>query len=174
MVERLRPDVLVTDVQLPVMGALAVLQQLGQRGLRTRVVILTSSSGRQDLLPLLEAGATGYVRKDTAADHLVETIRAVVAGRVVVTPQLVALMLRADDRPVGVESPAPPLPALTKRQRDVLTLIAQGYSNGEIAARLFVGVKTVETHRMNLYRKLEVHSVGELFAVAWRQNLIKL
>jgi DNA-binding NarL/FixJ family response regulator len=172
LVGRHRPDVLVTDVNMPVMDAHRLVPEARRRFPATRVVVLTISGEARDVVPLLEAGATGYLLKDDAGASLADTIRAVAAGRAAITPAVAHLArdARAGDRP-GRECPAR---ALTPRECDVLRHLAQGRSNAEVAARLGVGVKTVETHRTSLYRKLGVHNAGALIVAALRHHLIAL
>lgn len=160
LVARHQPDVLVADMHLPVLSGLAALWARQPRAVVTRVILLTISNERNVVLPLLTRGTTGYllyVHKDTAARDLLETIRGVVDGRVGVA---------------GLGAPAPPLPTLTPREHDVLTLLAQGCSNYEMATALSISVRTVHAHRANLYRKLAVHNGGELLLVALRHHLI--
>ena len=160
LVAQHQPDVLLADMHLPVLSGLAALWARQPAAGVTRVILLTIGSERYVVLPLLTRGATGYllyVRKDTAARDLMETIRGVVAGRLGIA---------------GPGAPAPPLPALTPREHDVLTLLVQGYRNHEIAATLSISVRTVHAHRANLYRKLAVRNGGELLLVALQHHLI--
>jgi DNA-binding NarL/FixJ family response regulator len=176
LVGRHRPDVLVTDVNMPVMDAHRLVPEARRRFPATRVVVLTISGEARDVVPLLEAGAAGYLLKDDAGARLADTIRAVAAGRAAITPAVAHL---ARDAQNGARAGAPPgrdraAPALTPRECDVLQHLAQGLSNAEVAARLGVGVKTVETHRTGLYRKLGVHNASELIVAALRHRLIAL
>ncbi|HEY8599983.1 MAG TPA: response regulator transcription factor [Thermomicrobiales bacterium] len=172
LVARHRPAVLVTDVNMPVMDAHHLVPEVRRRHPATRVVVLTISGEARDVLPLLEAGAAGYLLKDDAGASLADTIRAVAVGRAAITPA-VAHLVRADQgsaRP----APAPDSPCLTPRECDVLNQLARGLSNAEIAAHLGVSIKTVETHRTALYRKLGVHNAGALIVAALRHRLIAL
>lgn len=170
LVERHRPDVLVTDVNMPVMDAHQLVPEVRRRCPATRIVILTISSEARDVIPLLEAGATGYLLKDDTGTSLADTIRAVAAGRAAITPAVAHLVRDASSNPRTASAPA--APRLTGRERDVLGLLAQGLSNAEAAARLGIGIKTVETHRTGLYRKLDAHNASELIVAALRHRLI--
>jgi NarL family two-component system response regulator LiaR len=172
LVERHRPDVLITDVNMPVMGAHRLVPAVRQCCPATRVVILTISSEARDVIPLLEAGAAGYLLKDDTGAALADTIRAVAAGRVAITPAVAHLVRDARTGPAPAAAPGGP--PLTPRERDVLAHLARGLSNAEVAAQLGVGIKTVETHRAALHRKLGVHNASELIVAALRHRLIDL
>ncbi len=172
LVERHRPDVLVTDVNMPVMDAHALVPAVRRLGVPTRIVVLTISSEPRDVIHLLEAGANGYLLKDDTGTSLADTIRAVAAGRAAITPAVAHLVLDDDHgtRPASV----PTSPHLTPRERDLLNHLARGLSNAEVATRLGLSIKTVETHRTSLYRKLDVHNASELIVTALRHRLIAL
>ena len=172
LVERHRPAVLVTDVNMPVMDAHALVPAVRRLGLGTRIVILTISSESRDVIPLLEAGATGYLLKDDTGTSLADTIRAVAAGRAAAAPAVAHLVL--DNHNGARPAPAATAPRLTPRECDLLNQLARGLSNAEIAARLGRSIKTVESHRTSLYRKLDVHNASELIVTALRHRLIAL
>ena len=172
LVARHRPAVLVTDVNMPVMDAHGLVPAVRRHHLATRIVVLSLSTEARDVLPLLEAGAAGYLLKDDAGASLADTIRAVAAGRAAITPA-VAHLVREDQRGAR-PTPAPASPRLTPREREILQHLARGLSNAEVAAHLSVGIKTVETHRTALYRKLDVHNAGALIVAALRHHLITL
>lgn len=170
LVERERPDVLVTDVQMPVRGGLAVLQEIRRRQLPTRVVILTVSSDHHAVLSLIEAGAMGYVLKENTTTDLIAAIRAVAVGRHMFVPAIAALI----DEVRGGGIPADGGVKLTRREHEVLILLARGHRAGAIAARLGISPRTVEAHRSSLYRKLAVHNGRELVLVALRHGLVTI
>jgi NarL family two-component system response regulator LiaR len=172
LVARHRPAVLVTDVNMPTMDAHRLVPEVRRRHPATRIVILTLSSEPRDVLPLLEAGAAGYLLKDDTGASLADTIRAVAAGRAAITPAVAHLVLDPHNGARAV--PAPDGPRLTPRERDVLNGLARGLSNAEVAAHLGLGIKTVESHRTGLYRKLAVHNASELIIAALRHRLIAL
>lgn len=170
LVEQHRPDVLVTDVNMPVMDAHRLVPLVRRLCPATRIVILTISSEARDVIPLLEAGATGYLLKDDTGTALAETIRAVAADRAAITPA-VAYLVR-NRHPHTDTRIAQPGPSLTSREQDVLSLVARGHTNAEAATSLGLSVKTVEAYRTSLYRKLNVHNASELIITALRHHLI--
>jgi DNA-binding NarL/FixJ family response regulator len=136
------PDVILLDMLLPGMDGVEVLHELRRRGLICRVLVVTSFSDR--LVAAIRAGARGYLSKDVAPEALVAAVRAVAAGHVLLEPDAVPALTGA------------PLAALTARERDVLTLLAEGRSNREIAGRLYLSEKTVKAHLAAIFRKLGV------------------
>lgn len=170
-VERHQPDVLIIDDRLPVFDGHAVMRELKRRAFSTRVIVLSGSSQRQDVLPLLANGVNGYILKRDATHYVVDAIRGAMVGRVTMAPDIATLVLQEH---YGNPNHAPRFGDLTTREEQVLALLAEGYSNSEIARQLGIGIKTVGTHRSNLYQKLGVHNLGELIVVAVRRGLVTL
>ncbi|GAA2377804.1 response regulator transcription factor [Nonomuraea africana] len=159
LVETLRPDVLLLDLKMPVLDGLGALERLG--GSATRVLVLTSVSDRSDVGPAMRAGAAGFLYKDVDPNALVQAVRAVHGGQVLLAPEAASAMLTAE---------APPVP-LTEREREVLRLIAAGRSNKEIARDLTVAEKTVKTHVSNVLMKLGVQDRTQAALYAVRHGL---
>jgi DNA-binding NarL/FixJ family response regulator len=151
-VERVRPDVLVIGDRLLGMNGLEVLRQLPQRARKTRVLLFSARESESELVEALRAGAAGYVPRQAPAAELIHAVREVARGhRFLGSPfgdRAIETYLR-----VALESPADPWDALTPREREVLLLAGQGKTSVEIAAALFLGVRTVETHRSRGIRK---------------------
>ncbi len=164
LVESLRPDVLLLDLKMPVLDGLSALAEPRLREARgTRVIVLTSVSDREDVGPAMRAGAAGFLYKDVDPDALVQAIRAVHGGQVLLAPEAASAMLSAE---------APPEPGgLTDRERQVLRLIASGRSNREIARELHVTEKTVKTHVSNVLLKLGVQDRTQAALYAVRHGL---
>ncbi|MEV4579327.1 response regulator transcription factor [Nonomuraea jabiensis] len=161
LVGELAPDVLLLDLKMPVLDGLGTLERLA--GSATRVVVLTSVSDRSDVGPAMRAGASGFLYKDVDPNALVQAVRAVHGGQVLLAPEAAEAMLSAPDGP-------PPVP-LTDREREVLALIAAGRSNREIARSLAVAEKTVKTHVSNVLMKLGVQDRTQAALYAVRHGL---
>lgn len=163
LVGELAPDVLLLDLKMPVLGGLGALERLA--GSATRVVVLTSVSDRSDVGPAMRAGASGFLYKDVDPTALVQAVRAVHNGQVLLAPEAAEAMLAG-------EKPAAPGPSpLTEREREVLALIAAGRSNREIARSLAVAEKTVKTHVSNVLMKLGVQDRTQAALYAVRHGL---
>ena len=173
LVERLRPDVLVLDLMMPGLNGLEVARQVGKRSPQTRVLILSMHAGDDYVLEALRTGVTGYVLKDTGMAELVKAVRETVAGRRYLSP---ALAERAIDAYVlqTKESTLDRYETLTDRERETLHLAAEGLTNTEVAARLSISPRTVETHRANMMRKLSLQNQTELVIYALRRGIITL
>jgi DNA-binding NarL/FixJ family response regulator len=157
-----RPDVVLLDVHMPDGGGLAVLQKLGDSVPQLRVLALSVSDAAEDVIALIRAGARGYVTKTISADDLADAINRVASGDAVFSPRLAGFVLDAfRDAPV-LPSVDPEIDQLTPREREVLRLLARGYAYKEIAAELFISIKTVETHASNVLRKLQLSNRHQL------------
>jgi DNA-binding NarL/FixJ family response regulator len=170
LVARLAPDVMLLDLKMPVLDGLAALERLS--GSATRIVVLTSVSDRSDVAPAMRAGAAGFLYKDVDPPALVQAVRAVYGGQVLLAPEAAEAVL-SEGRSGGlsgggtVPGPAP----LTEREREVLVLIASGRSNREIARSLAVAEKTVKTHVSNVLMKLGVQDRTQAALYAVRHGL---
>jgi DNA-binding NarL/FixJ family response regulator len=166
------PDVVLLDVHMPEGGGLAVLEAIGPSMPDTAVLALSVSDAAEDVIALIRAGARGYVTKTISADDLADAINRVADGDVVFSPRLAGFVLDAfRDSPV-VPSVDPDFDQLTPREREVLRLLARGYAYKEIAAELFISIKTVETHASNVLRKLQLSSRHQLTRWAADRRMI--
>ena len=170
LVDELRPDVVVLDLMMPGRSGIEVTRELAQRPEAPPVLILSVHESEAYVHEALRSGAGGYVLKQAPAAELALGIRAVASGvRYLSTP----LTQRALDAYARRAGGAPdPYDTLTPREREVLTLAAEGHSNAEIGARLFISRRTVETHRARAMRKLELRSHVELVLFAVRRGLV--
>ena len=167
----LLPDIVLLDIDLPQMSGLVVADVLRKELPNIKVLIL-SMYQRADYLPrILQSGARGYVLKETSPEELAKAIETVIAGECYFSPEIARLAL---NQLVQGNGNGPDLAALTNREREVLVLVAEGLSNKEIANNLNVGVRTVETHRERIMRKLAIHSVAGLTRFAIAKGLITL
>ncbi|HVD88079.1 MAG TPA: response regulator transcription factor [Jatrophihabitantaceae bacterium] len=159
-ITRSQPDVVLLDVHMPDGGGLAVIAGVGEA--RVRYLALSVSDAAEDVIAIIRAGARGYVTKTISAAELAAAVRRVAADDVVFSPRLAGFVLDAfRDAPV-VPSIDPELDQLTPRELEVLRLLARGYAYKEIAAELFISIKTVETHASNVLRKLQLSNRHQL------------
>ena len=173
LVERLQPDVLVLDLMLPGLSGLEVTRLVRQGSSQTRVLILSMYADEAYVLRALKNGAAGYVLKDSSAADLVQAVREVAGGRRYLSPPLSERAIeRYAQRAEGVTEDSYEL--LTTREREVLHLAAEGHTNAEIAARLGISPRTVETHRANLMRKLGLESQTDLIRYALRRGIVPM
>ncbi len=164
VVAKLQPDVVLMDLRMPGGGGAAAIRALADRGETARVLVLTTYDTDADVVPALEAGATGYLLKDAPREELVRAIRAAARGETVLAPS-VATKLVSQLR-------APAHDTLSERELEVLTLIAQGETNRGAAARLFISEATVKTHLLHIYEKLGVNDRAAAVATAYERGLL--
>ncbi|RME47260.1 MAG: DNA-binding response regulator [Chloroflexi bacterium] len=167
------PDVVVMDVAMPGMSGVEATRRIKQIRPETAVLALTMHEDEEYFFQMLEAGASGYVPKRAAADDLVSAIRAVREGNVFLYPSL-ARILVADYLSKEESGKAGQPDVLTPREREVLVLIAEGLTNREIAEKLVISIKTVDRHRENIMRKLNLHKRVELVKYAIEKGLISV
>jgi DNA-binding NarL/FixJ family response regulator len=169
---RLRPDVIVADVTMPVLNGIEAVVQLRQAGVPARIVFLTMHRDVAYARRALKAGALGFVLKHSAPGELVTAIREALAGRTYVTPTIASELLRSyqEDAPQSSRSDR----GLTPRQREVLQLIAEGRSAKEIAALLHISVRTAEFHRARVMQVLGLQTTAELVQYAIRNGMISV
>lgn len=172
--KELGPDVVLMDIEMPGMNGIEAARQIKAQSPRTAVLALTMYEDDQYFFEMLRAGASGYVPKRAAPDELVSAIRAVSRGEVFLYPSLAGRLVQDYLLRRDVESQEPPADELTPREQEVLTLIAQGLSNTEIAEQLVISSKTVDRHRENIMRKLNLHNRVDLVKYALRKGLIDL
>jgi DNA-binding NarL/FixJ family response regulator len=161
----LEPDVVLMDISMPEMDGLEVTEKLHKDLPELKVLVLSVQSDRQTVLRIIRAGARGYVLKESSPDDLVKAIELVHAGEAFFSPSVARIAL---NQYVSELDESDPASRLSDREREVLVLIASGKSNKEIANDLGIGVRTIETHRERIMRKLNIRSVAGLtkFAIA--------
>lgn len=175
LARQLEPDVVVMDLTMPGLNGLDATVRILQEVKTTQVVVLSMHTAENYVLEALRAGAAGYVVKDAAVDDLERALRAVIKGERYLSPAVSRHVL--DDylrlvRGHGTSEPRSGSEVLTQRQREILQLIAEGQSTREIAQRLSVSVKTVETHRAQIMERLDIHDVAGLTRFAIRVGLV--
>jgi DNA-binding NarL/FixJ family response regulator len=168
-VERLNPDIIIMDIAMPGMNGLEATQRIHQQYPDARVLILTQYEDQPYVLPLLRAGASGYVLKRALGADLINAVRAVARGESFLYPSVTTTVLEQLRKPEQAFKEDDK--TLTQREQEILRQVAHGETSRQIASELDISVKTVEWHRANLMSKLNVHSVAELVRYAIRHGL---
>jgi DNA-binding NarL/FixJ family response regulator len=172
MASALSPDVVIMDLALPGLGGLDAAREIKRRGLSCEVLVLTAQAEERYLFPVLQAGGSGYVRKDVADEELVQAVRTVAGGQVYLEPQAQSMLLRnylQPDRPEPVDE----FDGLSSRERQVLQLTAEGYSSRAIAEKLDISPKSIETYRGRVMEKLNLADRPSLVRYALRKGLLR-
>ena len=162
-----RPDVLILDLNMPGEPSLPAIPAIREESPVTRVVVLTMQEDPAFAREALQAGASAYVLKEAADEELVQAVRVVASGGTFLTPQLGARIAAAPPEPAG------PPDDLTEREVEILRLIALGHTNAEIAAQLYLSVRTVESHRAHIQQKLRLSTRAELVRYALDRGLLE-
>jgi DNA-binding NarL/FixJ family response regulator len=170
--ERARPDVIVMDLSMGDLDGIAATKELIAKGLQTRVLVLTMHAEEQYLVKALEAGAAGYLVKSAADRELVDAVRAVARGDIYVQPSAGRVLARGVAQGTKVADDRARYEKLTERERDVLRLVAEGYSAPEIGERLFISPKTVDTYKQRINEKLSVAHRADYVKLALKLGLI--
>ena len=175
LAEEFRPDVILMDVTMPVLDGVEATRQVRDRVPGTQVVILTMHADREVLVDAIRAGAAGYLVKDCSTEDVVDTVRKAASGETALSPELAATMLgevRELARQEAVTAGAEPI--ISKREEEVLQLIADGLSTTEVAAQLYISVKTVKNHLASIYQKLDTRDRTQAVLQAVRMGIIRL
>jgi len=172
LVRTLTPDLVMTDLKVPEPNDSSQIAAIRSEHPDTKVLVVTQHRSEESIRAALWAGATGYVPKETSNSEFLVAVRSVLAGKVYLSPSLSDKIINAFL--LGGKSPGekPQLDILTDRERQILKLVAEGHTNRRVAAHLNLSIKTVEKHRSNLMRKLDLHSVSALTTFAIGQGLI--
>ena len=170
-IRELMPDVVLMDISMPKMNGLAVTEVLRKEQPAIKVLVLSVHNNKDYIFRIIQAGAHGYISKEASPEELLEAITAVYEGETFFTPEVAQAALARLVHGAGKEGG---LDQLTGREREVLVLIAEGQSNKEIASDLGIGVRTIETHRERIMRRLEIHSVAGLTKYAIANGLVSL
>ena len=171
MVKELSPDLVLMDINMPRMNGLTASAALRRENPKVKILVLSTYSDSDYVARLLQSGARGFALKQAPTDELIQAIEKIHAGEVFFSPDVARVALNQFVRGGGE---GPQLSLVSNREREVLVAVAEGLSNKEIACRLDVGVRTVETHRERIMRKLNIHSTAGLTRFALEKNMIAL
>ena len=176
LAEQFMPDLVLMDVRMPGRGGIDAAQAIKDAVPHTKILMLTISDEEEDLYDAIKAGASGYLLKEISIEEVADSIRQVHAGQSLISPSMAsklltefAAMARKDE-----EKQQMPTPRLTDREMEVLTLVAQGLNNRDIAKELFISENTVKNHVRNILEKLHLHSRMEAVVYAVREKLLEI
>ncbi|EMD24650.1 response regulator [Amycolatopsis azurea] len=161
---RLRPDVILMDLRMPRTDGVTAIEELAKRGVTSRILVLTTYDTDSDVLPAIQAGATGYLLKDAPRDELFRAVEAAAQGQAMLSPAVAARLMGQLRQPTAGP--------LSQRELEVLELIAKGSTNREAAKRLFISEATVKTHLLHVYAKLGVNDRAAAVATAFSQGYL--
>ena len=169
----IKPDIVVMDISMPDMSGIQATEKIRKELPQVHVLGLTMHEEESYVFELLKVGASGYVLKRAAAEDLVSAVRAAHRGEAFLYPSVAKMVVQDYLQRTSAKEKEQALDGLTEREREVLTLIAEGLTNLEIAGRLFISIKTVQTHRAHIMEKLNLHDRTELVRYAIRKGLIE-
>jgi two-component system, NarL family, response regulator DegU len=172
LAEELHPDVVLMDVSMPVLDGVEATRLISQRAPDVSVVMLTMHADQDVVARAIRAGAVGYLVKDCTTEQLVDTIRQAASGETALSTELAASMLEEMRAPGP--APAPAESVLSKREEEVLQLIAEGSSTTEVAAQLYISVKTVKNHLASIYEKLDARDRTQAVLQAVKMGIVRL
>ena len=172
-VEKQIPDLILMDLSMPRMTGMDAIREIKKRYPQTKIIALTVHKTEEYLRTTLQAGADGYVLKDATHDELMMAIQSVLKGKTYLSPGVSGKVIEGYLEGKEGQMPLSTLGLLSQREREVLKLIAEGYKNKEIATDLCISLKTVEKHRANLMKKLDLHNAAALTAYAIEQGLVE-
>jgi DNA-binding NarL/FixJ family response regulator len=171
-VEKNKPDLLLLDLSMPILGGMSVIKEIRSRFPETKILVLTMHESEEFILEGLQLGANGYCLKDAGRAELLNAINRVLDGKSYLSPGIADKVLEGylqDRRRLKSQSS---WDTLTRREKEVLKLVGEGYRNKDIAEYLFISIKTVEKHRSNIMKKLNIHTVSGLTAYAIEKGLV--
>jgi two-component system response regulator NreC len=170
---KLKPDILVLDLNMSDMNGLEVVVELKRRKLETEILVFSAHQAEEVVPELFEAGAKSYIRKTDAPEHLVAAIKSLATHKPYFTPDVSALLFARFENRTGSKKLNLQQTKISRREREILRLIAEGKGNKEVAGTLGISVRTAETHRAQIFRKLNLDSVASLVRYAIRNKLIE-
>lgn len=168
-----RPDLLIVDIGMPKLNGIDVAAQVQKLERPPRVLILSMHADESYIIRALAAGACAYLLKDVTDDDLLPAVRAVAAGRHYFSPAVTAVLVQDYTRSLQARGLSDSYTLLTDREKEVLQLLAEGHPNKEVAKELNIAVSTIETHRLSLMQKLDLHNTAEIVLYAVRKGIIR-
>lgn len=169
----LRPDVAILDVGMPLLNGIDAVQQIVKRVPQTRVLMLSMHSDEAYVIRAMQAGASGYMLKDSLGTDLIKGVESVSAGQAFFSPSIAQLMLDDYARSVNGKTVVDRYDTLSAREREIFQLVAEARTNREVAELLQISPATVETHRARILQKLDIHNTAELVLYAVRRGVIR-
>jgi DNA-binding NarL/FixJ family response regulator len=173
LAEQFKPDVCVLDVAMPLLNGVEATRQIARRVPHTRILVLSMYSDEAYVAQILQAGAAGYILKDSADVDLIHAVSEVARGKSFFSPPIARVMLDDYVRQLAEKGISDRFDSLSDREREVFQLIAEGKVNKEIATLLSISPSTVETHRARIMEKLDLHSAAEIVLYAVRRGVIR-
>ena len=173
LAEQHKPDVAIVDVAMPLLNGIETTRQIAKKVPGTRVLVLSMHADDAYVIQILQAGATGYLLKDSADVDLLQAVAAVSQGKSFFSPAIAKLMLDDYVKQLSDKGVTDRYESLSEREREIFQLIAEGKANKEIAALLSISPSTVETHRARIMEKLDLHSAAEIVLYAVRRGVIR-
>jgi DNA-binding NarL/FixJ family response regulator len=167
---RLRPDVILMDLHMPGMDGVSAIRLLAERGNPSRILVLTTYDLDRDVLPAIDAGATGYLLKDVPRDELLRAVRATAHGKTILSPLVASRLVNQLRNPAG--DGLGQRERLSQRELEIIRLVASGTTNREIAKKLFISEATVKTHLLHIYEKLGVRDRAAAVSEAYQRGLL--
>ncbi len=174
MVRRLMPDVILMDISMPIMDGLEATRRIHKEFPQIKIIVLTQYEDREYVLPAIESGASGFISKTAASVELTSAIRAVYRGDSFLSPSVARLLVEDYRQIARAGKSTDTSEQLTDREREILKLLAEGYSTREIAQMLVISPKTVERHKTSLMAKLDIHNRLDLFKYALRKRIVNI
>lgn len=167
-------DVILLDINMPKTNGIETLRRLKDLGIRSKIIILTIHEDREYLFETMKIGANGYVLKDSDADGLIKAIKDVNDGKTYIQPSIASILVEELNDKERKDSNYEKIESLTKREYEVLILVAEGLNNKEIANKLFISEKTVKNHVSNIFKKIKVNDRIQAAIFAFKNNIKKL
>ncbi len=171
-IEALKPDLVLTDLSMPRIDGMDMIDTIKRRSPETKVIALTVHKGEEYVLATLKAGADGYVLKEADSAELLLAIKNVLKGRHYISPEFSGMLIDGFLKSRKSLNPDSVWEVLSKREREILKLIAEGHKNKEIADQLYISINTVEKHRGNIMGKLNIHNIAALITFAMDNGLV--
>jgi DNA-binding NarL/FixJ family response regulator len=171
--EHHQPDIAIVDVAMPLLNGIETTRQIVKKSPRTRVIVLSMHADDAYVVQIMQAGATGYLLKDSAEVDLIQAVTAAARGQSFFSPAIARVMLDDYVRQLAEKGVTDRYESLSAREREIFQLIAEGKANKEIAALLSISPSTVETHRARIMEKLDLHSAAEIVLYAVRRGVIR-
>ncbi len=170
----LKPDVILMDIAMANLNGLEATKQIKKVLPESKIIMLTMHKNEEYVLQSFQAGASGYILKEGAVEELVSAIRSINQDKSFLSPTVSKTLVDAYLRKMETGKTETPFDLLTDREREVLQLIAEGFTNREVAKQLFISVKTVEAHRAHIMQKLNIHDIAKLVKYAIQKGLVDL